>query len=135
MTENTNNLSGVALSRAVAEMMGWRVVPSDSLLGLYGIIRNPAGDDVGTVKLGNDGELYAPTGSMWPDYADADDAFTLTVFGWLLRVEEWTESSKPNSWIATYYNNQLARGIGVWGSTPAEAICRARLALHEREGI
>lgn len=136
MDKNVNNLSGEVLSRAVAEMLGWQVIPSASLPRLYGIIRNPAGDDVGAVKIGSHGELYAPSGGMWDDFAgDATAAYTLTVSGWPLKVEEWLEIGKPSSWIATYYSNSAARGIGVWGRTPAEAICRARLALHEREGI
>lgn len=132
MSENTNNLTGEALSRAVAEQTGWKAY-SRECNGRTGW--NFTNHNGRPLNYCCEDEAY-----LWeaycPRYAeDANLAFTLTVVGWLLRVEEWTESSKPNSWIATYYSNTLARGVGVWGSTPAEAICRARLALHEKEGV
>jgi len=75
--------------------------------------------------------LYEILNRLASFFVVADDlnaAITLTLEGTKLQVEEWREVGRPNSWLATYYSNPRAMGIGVWADTPARAVCEAYLA-------
>lgn len=69
-----------------------------------------------------------------PSYCtDLNDAIQLEHDGWLLSLKHWTRAGSKNEWLAQYYNNQQARGIGRWHESPATAICLAWLEVADAQ--
>jgi len=148
-------MTDTQIRRAIAERFGWHIAvedqyvwalfdPAGKLRACVGHVRSTdmqvdqAWDTLISLTQEEDhhvvaNEAYAKC-SLWcapiiPDYpVDLNAAITLTIEGTKLRLEEWHEVGRPNSWLATYYSNPRAMGIGVWADTPARAICKAYLA-------
>lgn len=126
-----NQLSGNNLSLAIAELLA-RLGHLHRETMQEGYYQNQviAHDPLKLwITLMDGDELW---GEMHANYAlDPQAALTLTVEGWVLNLNQ-----DFDGWIASY--NQNSGGVIYWermavskGSTPAEAICRARLALAE----
>ncbi len=122
---------GLEIDRLMAELLGEspRIMQDGEIDDL-----NSRGFSVtGWVKIYDGDELLGE--QILPRSLDLNLAILLTVEGWQLKIEEWVEVGKSNSWLAQYYSNRLARGVGLWDAVPALAICKARLSLREMEGV
>jgi len=77
-----------------------------------------------------DTEANAWEHAQIPNYVeDANKALSLLVDGWVLEVS--TNTFKMfGKWVAQYWNDEAVNVAKGFADTPAEAICRARLALH-----
>lgn len=130
---NEVDLSGAALNRAVAELLGWHIEISETSKGnACARVISPDGQRKMRYCVLFDTDYVDAAWTNVPQFSsNLNDAFNLTVEGWKLTVEQWCNSEAPDTWLATYYNNPLAKGCGAWGETPAEAICRARLELNK----
>lgn len=74
---------------------------------------------------------YTPSWGHPPQYCtDLNVAIQLEHEYFKLKLEQWQNNNKWE-WLATYYNNVKAHGIGVWHENPATAICLAWLAVFE----
>jgi hypothetical protein len=66
-----------------------------------------------------------------PRSLDLNLAINLEHAGYNLKLERWREVGRPDTWLATYYSNAKANGIGRWDVVPATAICLAWLEIHK----
>ena len=76
-----------------------------------------------------DTEANAWEHALIPNYVEnANEALNLLVDGWVLEVS--TNTFKIfGKWVAQYYTDGIGNVAKGFADTPAEAICRARLAL------
>lgn len=147
-------MTGERLRRAVAEWQGWKVENVDQygwcLLDTGGKIRASLGHVASTsisvdlawdvlINMSSDEDYMAGKEAarkklpIVPDYpGDLNAAFTLTVDGALLQVEECATGEAQGRWAAIYYSRVRTGGVAVWADTPARAICKAYVAFCQR---
>ena len=113
-----------ALSRQVAEVVGWRFVPvGGEWDSRYFKVFRPDGQQRGRGAYPEKGLV-----DIYPDYAnDANLAMELMVDGFEFRISYIPKLH--GKWLAIYFNETEELSFSAWGATPAEAICKARLAL------